>query len=75
MIQGILIRFTCDMIQGIMNRIKLHETQETKAGRMIDNNQGYLNRIKHLETKSVATRKGNFLYTTTHLTTRNHITQ
>jgi len=41
----------------------MHDTQETRAERMIDMNQGNLNRIKHLERKkSFATQKGRFLH-------------
>ena len=61
--QSTLIWLTYDTIQGIMNRIKMHDTQETRAERMIDMNQGNLNRIKHLERKkSFATQKGRFLH-------------
>ena len=53
-----MIQLTYDTIQKIMNRIKLHETQESMVERMIDTNQPYLNRFKHVF-KKVCITKGN----------------
>lgn len=66
-----MIRFTYDTIQGIMNQIKLHESQETEEERMIDTNQANVKRIKHLEKKFCHPKRNKRL----HLTSKNHMTQ
>jgi len=68
--QDVFIRFTYDMIQRIMNRIKLHESQETEAKRMIDMNQSNVNRIKHLEKEFFHPKRNK----RSHLSSKNHMT-
>jgi len=59
-IQKIVIQTTCqkttpeennDTVEEIMNQIKMLDTQETRAQRMVDTNQENLDQIKHLEKK------------------------